>query len=125
MGDLPPGEFQFHASVIYASGGMLLSGDDLTKISADRLAMLKKLVPPTGKAAEFSDDSLRIGIINLPDSCVVCIFNWEDKPQTINVPLPRPARITDFWTGEVLGLREGSLTIKDLPPRSARMLVCK
>ena len=32
-GDLPDNEFQFHATAIYASGGMILSGDDLTKIS--------------------------------------------------------------------------------------------
>jgi alpha-galactosidase len=104
---------------------MLLSGDDLTKISADRLAMLKKLMPPTGKAAQFADDSLRVGVVNLPDARVVCVFNWEDKPQTINVPLPRPTRVTDFWTGEELGRREGSFGLRDMPPRTAKMLVCE
>jgi alpha-galactosidase len=125
MGDLPPAEFQFHATAIYASGGMLLSGDDLTKISPDRLAMLGKLLPPTGKAADFADDSLRVGVVSLPDARVVCVFNWDDKPQTISVSLPRPSRVTDFWSGEEMGRREGSLTLKDLPPRSARLLVCK
>ncbi len=125
VGTLPLNEFQFHATVIYASGGMLLSGDDLTQITPDRLAMLKKLMPPTGKAAEFADDTLRVGVVNLPAARVVCVFNWEEKPQTITVPLPRPSRVTDFWSGEDLGRREGSLTINDLPPRSARLLVCK
>jgi alpha-galactosidase len=46
---------------------MLLSGDDLTKISAEKLAMLRKLQPPTGVAARFDDDSFRIGRISLPD----------------------------------------------------------
>ncbi|MCI0388987.1 MAG: alpha-galactosidase [Acidobacteria bacterium] len=125
MGDLPLAEFQFHATVIYASGGMLLSGDDLTKISPDRLAMLKKLLPPTGKAAEFTDDTLRAGVIKLPDARVVCMFNWEEKPQTISVPLTSPSRVTDFWSGEELGRHEGNLTIKDMPPRTARLLICK
>jgi len=125
MGDPPAAEFQFHATAIYASGGMLLSGDDLTKIAPDRLAMLKKLLPPTGRAAEFTDDSLRVGVVNMPDSRTVCVFNWEDNPQTISVTLPRPSRVTDFWSGEDLGRRKGSLEIKDLPPRSARLLVCK
>ncbi|MGE0130446.1 MAG: glycoside hydrolase family 36 protein [Blastocatellales bacterium] len=125
VGDLPLNEFQFHATVIYASGGMLLSGDDLTKITPDRLAMLKKLMPPTGKAAEFADDTLRAGVVNLPDARAACVFNWEDKPQTITVPLPRPSRVTDFWNGEDLGEHKGSLAIKDLPPRSARLLICK
>jgi alpha-galactosidase len=124
-GDLPITEFQFHATVIYASGGMLLSGDDLTRIAPDRLAMLKKLLPPTGRAAEFADDSLRVGVVDSPDARTVCVFNWEDHPQTISVTLPRPSRVTDFWSGEDLGRREGNLEIKDLPPRSARLLVCK
>jgi hypothetical protein len=77
---------------------------------------------------------LRVGIVNLPDVRVVCVFNWEDQPQTIQVPLPRPTRthpmrtrptrVTDFWTGEELGRREGSLTIHDLPSRTAKLLVC-
>jgi alpha-galactosidase len=124
-GDLPLAEFQFHATVIYASGGMLLSGDDLTRISPDRLTMLKKLLPPTGRAAEFADDSLRVGVVHMPGARMVCVFNWEDGPQTISITLPRPSRVTDFWSGEDLGRREGSLEIKDLPPRSARLLVCK
>lgn len=124
MGELPLNEFQFHASVIYASGGMLLSGDDLTRISPERLAMLRKLIPPTGKAAEFVDDTLRVGIVNLPDAHMICLFNWEDKPQTITVPLPHPSQITDFWSGENLGQHKASLTIKEMPMRSARLLVC-
>ena len=39
---------------------MILSGDDLTKITAARLAMLRKLEPPTGVAARFDDDSLEV-----------------------------------------------------------------
>src|SRR5262245_49089553 len=113
MGDLPPAEFQFHATVIYATGGMLLSGDDLTKITPDRLAMLKKLMPPTGKAAEFADDTLRVGVVNLPNARVVCVFNWEDTPQTITVPLSRPSQVTDFWSGKEMGHHEGMLAIKD------------
>src|SRR5207245_1328262 len=33
-GKLSPNEYRFHATAIYATGGMLLSGDDLTKVSA-------------------------------------------------------------------------------------------
>src|SRR4029078_3102815 len=46
-GDLHDNEFQFHAVAIYASGGIPLSGDDLTKISSDKLSMLRKLLPPS------------------------------------------------------------------------------
>ncbi len=91
MGDLPPAEFQFHATVIYASGGMLLSGDDLTRISPDRLAMLKKLLPPTGVAARLTDESLRVGIIKLPSQQMICVMNWRTRrrrfsPASTNKP---------------------------------------
>ena len=121
-GDLPDNEFQFHATAIYASGGMLLSGDDLTMISQPRLAMLKKLLPPTGVAAQFEDDSLRVGIVKLANARMVSVFNWHDKPQTISFRLPKPAVMTDYWNGIALGRHEGTFTIRELAPRSAKLL---
>jgi alpha-galactosidase len=121
-GDLPDNEFQFHATAIYASGGMLLSGDDLTKIPEPRLAMLKKLLPPTGIPAEFEDDSLRVGIVKLANARMMCVFNWDDKPQTISFRLPQPAVMTDYWSGDVLGRHEGTFTIREMPARSAKLL---
>src|SRR6185295_2608666 len=80
-GDLTEDEFQLHATVIYAAGGMILSGDDLTKIPAKRLAMLKKLLPPTAIAAEFEDESLRIGTVASTGKRMVCLFNWGEAKQ--------------------------------------------
>ncbi|MFL6210081.1 MAG: glycoside hydrolase family 36 protein [Pyrinomonadaceae bacterium] len=124
-GELPAHEFQFHATAIHAAGGMLLSGDDLTKISAERLAMLKKLLPPTRVAAGFEDDELRVGVVNLPTARMLSLFNWADEAQAVSVRLPGACEITDYWSGEQLGRHEGAFTIKDMPPHSARLLVCK
>ena len=124
MGELPANEFEFHATAIFASGGMMLSGDDLTKISKARLAILKKLVPPNATSATFKDDSFRIGRIDHKGRTMICVFNWEDTPQTFSVDLPRPGRITDFWSGEQLGERRGVYVVKDLPPHSAKLLIC-
>jgi alpha-galactosidase len=123
-GDLSDDEFRFHATAIYATGGMLLSGDDLTRISAEKLAMLRKLQPPTGAAARFDDDSFRVGTIRLPDRHLVSLLNWNDAPQTISFGLPCGGQITDFWSGESLGYHEGMFIVKDMPPHSARLLVC-
>lgn len=123
-GDLRDNEFQFHATAIYATGGMILSGDDLTKISPARLAMLKKLLPPTGIAAEFEDESLRVGVVNRTNGRMVCVFNWDETPQTLSFKLPKPSRITDYWSGEDLGRREGVFTLEQMPARSARLFVC-
>jgi alpha-galactosidase len=124
-GQMSEDEFRFHATAIFATGGMVLSGDDLTKISSDRLAMLKKLLPPTGVAATFEDDSMRIGAVNLGDARIVAIFNWEDEPQTLSFAFPEASYISDYWSGESLGRHESSFTVKDVAAHSARLLVCK
>jgi alpha-galactosidase len=124
-GELPYDEIQFHATAVFASGGMILSGDDLTRIPADRLSMLRKLLPPAAAAAEFEDESLEAGRMKLRDGTAICIFNWDDAPKTIAVRLAQRARVTEFWSGQDLGVREGSVELKEMPPHSARILVCR
>jgi alpha-galactosidase len=124
-GPLSDEEFQLHATVVYASGGMILSGDDLTKIPPARLAMLAKLLPPTGTAAAFEDESLRVGVVDRPEGRTLCLFNWGDQPQSLTVKLPRPAHVSDLWSGADLGKHAGTLTLADMPPHSARLVVCK
>jgi alpha-galactosidase len=119
--DLTDAECQFHATAIYASGGMVLSGDDLTVLPAARAAMLRRLLPPTGVAAEFDDPSLRVGTIRLPNARMMCLFNWDDTPRATSFRLPQPANVTDFWTDESLGRRQNVVTL-DMPARSARLL---
>jgi len=118
--DLTDAECQFHASVIYASGGMVLSGDDLTKLSPARAAMLRKLLPPTGVAAAFDDASLRLGTVTLPGARMLCLFNWDDTPDSRTVRVGAGG-VTDFWTGDTLTPRAGSLEIA-MAPRSSRVL---
>jgi hypothetical protein len=104
--ELTDAECQFHATAIYASGGMVLSGDDLTVIPPARAALLRKLLPPTGVAAEFDDETLRVGRMRLPHARMICLFNWDETPRTLTFRLPDAATITDYWTGERLGRRE-------------------
>ncbi|HET6891739.1 MAG TPA: hypothetical protein VFH31_11605, partial [Pyrinomonadaceae bacterium] len=123
-GDLPEDVFRFHATAIYATGGMILSGDDLTRITAERLAMLRKLQPPTGAAARFNDDSLRVGTIELTGREVFCLFNWSDSPQTVSINLRRRRRVIDFWSGKDLGNHKGKFSVENMPPHSGKILVC-
>ncbi|MEI6512200.1 MAG: glycoside hydrolase family 36 protein [bacterium] len=123
-GDLPDNEFQFHLTATYASGGMLLSGDDLTKLTPKQLGTLRKLIPPTGISAQFTDDTFRIGFIPLPDKLMICLFNWSEEPQSLSVCLPYPCRITDFWTDEWTGYHEEECKVENMPPHSAMLLTC-
>ena len=123
-GDLPEHEFLIHATAIYASGGMVLSGDDLTTISRGRLALLKKLTPPRGVAAVFDDETLRVGRMTVGATRMLCLFNWTDAPVTTTVSLPRPSRVRDFWSGTELGRHDAAVTVDAMPAHSARLLEC-
>jgi alpha-galactosidase len=122
-GDLTEEERRFHATAVHATGGMLLSGDDLTKIPDDRLEMLRKLQPPTRVAARFADESLEVGVAELPDRRLVFLLNRADEVRAISFRLPRPCHVRELWTGEDLGRRSGEVGMT-LPARSGRVLVC-
>jgi len=123
-GDLPDNEVQFHATAIYASGGMVLSGDDLTKISQEKLAMLRKLQPPAGVAARFDDDSFSVGRIGLANREVVSVLNFTDTPRMVSVRLARRSRITELWSGADLGTHSGTFELKAVAPHSGQLLIC-
>jgi hypothetical protein len=72
-GELSENELLFHATAIYATGGMLLSGDDLTAITPAHLALLRKLSPPTGVPARFTDESFRVGELELSGRRLFCL----------------------------------------------------
>jgi alpha-galactosidase len=124
MGDLTEDQFLFHATAVYATGGMLLSGDDLTAITPARLALLRKLSPPTGVAARFADDSFRVGEAVLPDRRVFCLLNWGESPQTLSFSLRGPHRIREVWTDADLGRHPAGLVSQVLPGRTGRVYHC-
>ncbi len=124
-GNVPDNEYQFHATWIFATGGMLLSGDNLTQMTPHRLEMLRKLAPPTGVCARFADEEFTIGTTALPGRQMVSVFNWSDKPKARSFSLPVRSRLTDFWTGENLGIHAGQYDLGQLPGRSARLIEVK
>ena len=121
---LPEEEARFHATAIYASGGMLLSGDDLTKVGPETLARLRKLQPPTGQAARFGDDSLEVGTVERTDGRLVFLLNWSDAPRTLSFILDRPQHLAELWSGEDLGTRTAGPVSLTLPARAGRVFVC-
>lgn len=124
-GKQPENEFVVHATSICATGGMLLSGDDLTRIPPDRLAMLRKLIPPAGRGAAFDTDQYETGVLALADRTLLFFFNWTEAAKDLRITLPGPLALTDFWSGEGLGRQEGTFELKAVPPRSARLIVGK
>jgi len=121
LSDLSDDEMMFHATAIYASGGLVLSGDDLTKLPPARTAILRKLLPPAGVAAQFADDRLELGTLALPDRRMFCVFNWGETPRQVSIAVRPTEAASDFWTGTVLSRRAGPLVV-DVRPHSARLI---
>lgn len=111
-GNMPDNEYNFHAALLYATGGMLLSGDDLTKISPERLNMLKKAAPPTGKAAAFENTKFEIGKVKVGNDQRVILLNWEATPKKLSVKLNKPTEVIDYWTGKSLGKFAGNYSVE-------------
>jgi alpha-galactosidase len=117
-------EFLFHATAIYATGGMVLAGDKMESLPADKQELLRKLLPPTSRAARFDDVTCRIGRIQFTDHLKLCLFNWNNEPDDFVIELPGLYDISDYWTGEQLGQYNGQVHLTGVPAHSARLLVC-
>ncbi len=121
--DLSENELHFHAASIYASGGMLLSGDDLPRLPPERLAILRKLSPPTGKAAVF-DPALQEGRLWLGDTELLFLFNWGETVESLSVDTKGASSASDFWTGAPVGIYGGHLLL-ELQPHAARVFALR
>ena len=118
-GDLTEDEFMFHASVIFSTGGMKLSGDDLTKISSSHLAILNKVAAQNINTASFNND-MNIGWINAGNISYLILLNKEEQPKKFDVPLSSAYTITNYWTDEVKGDHKNKFS-DELPAHCGRV----
>ena len=117
---LPENEARFHATLVYATGGAMLAGDDLSRLPKERTSTVQLLSRPTGVAAEFEDLSLSLGKIRLPDGVTrYAVFNWGDTPRTERLPVL--GRVQDVRTGAMPEVRDGMVLI-ELGPRDGRLV---
>lgn len=120
--ELTDDEFQFHATYIAATGGMVLSGDDLTNVDTKRSEIIRKALLLPKMSAIFENDEFAVGRISEGAVTYLFLFNWGDNERSFHVSLPGLCLITDYWTGMNLGIHDGKLRIEGVPARSARLL---
>jgi alpha-galactosidase len=126
-GDLPEDEFLFHATALLASGGMILSGDDLTRISPERLKILRRLVSASADAARL-DGELSLGVTKADEASLYCRFNWraEVTPDALGIELLRhQEEVWDFWAGEFIAGSLVEILTRPLPPQSGRTYIVR
>ena len=117
---LPENEARFHATLVAATGGAMLAGDDLSRLPAEKAPVVRALSRPSGVAARFADLSLSAGEVAMPDgSTRVALFNWGDAPAARGVDFAGKRRVRDLWSGADLGVFEGGFAVRALAPHDA------
>lgn len=117
-------EFLFHATHIFCSGGMLLSGDVLTEMTEVAKTRLRKIIKPTDVPAVFDSTEFTIGRMTFDDRQMIAVFNWEDDPVVREVELHGSYEVYDFWNNEYMGSKSGFMQV-ELNPRSAKLYELK
>ena len=147
---LTPPEVESLATVIALSGGMLLTSDDLSAVSPQRLEMLADILPPVRTAARATD-LFRVDEAGRPNrdglprlfarreaaggaggeaaaAWSIGVFNWSDGPADLSLDLPAvtgmavPWRVRDVWSGRDLGEVQGTLPLPAVPRHGCRFL---
>ena len=120
---LPENEARFHATLVYATGGAMLAGDDLATLPRDKMPIVRALSRPTGVAAAFNDLTLSVGAVALANGVTrFALFNWSDAPCERSVVFAGKCRVSDAWTGEDLGVHDGGFTMRAIAAHDARLI---
>ncbi len=112
----------FHATLLRSTGGMLLSGDDLPKLTPNLVSILRKAVPPPQGAFRFADESFTIGRLTDGNTEWIALLNWDDAPVKRTISFKGEKRITEYWTDKDMGSHNGSFEISAMPPCSGMLL---
>ena len=107
-----------------ASGGMVLSGDDVSALSGENIELLKKLLPPTNVQAEFDDTTFTVGRAKISeDKTIIYIFNFENDYREITVSIDKKASVYDLFEGKSLGIANNQIHFDSFPPHGAKVLI--
>jgi len=127
-------------SVIGLSGGLVLSSDDLPRLSPSRRRYLAALLPALGERALPLDllgrEMPELYVLRMKrdwgEWVVVGLFNWDDRPAPRTLDLARlglradaPHHVFDFWEGRYWRVSDGGLTFDSIPAHGGHLLrVC-
>ena len=119
-------EFAVNAAYTMASGGMVLSGDDVSGLREENIELLRRLLPPTQVAAEFEDDTFTVGKAKINDKkTIVYVFNYDHASKDITVKLDGKTEVFDLFENKNLGIFDGEIHFDSFKPHFAKTLICK
>lgn len=133
---------QMWGSLIALSGGVVFVSEYLSKLPAERLAIIKKLIPVYRNAGRpygfgrpidlFEHDPPRVWSLDVGREfgswTVVGLFNWDDHSieqsvvfDELGVDKNQKYHVFDFWKSQYRGIVTGSFNT-NLPPQSCAIV---
>jgi len=134
--DLTDEEVRAQLTLVGLSGGLVLAGDDLTRLRKTRQAFLATLLPPQperGVPLELLNHEMpMLYALHLQrpwgPGHRLALFNWDDEKRTHTLELgplgldwQRPYHLFEFWSGQYHLVDKGYVILNNLPPHSARL----
>jgi alpha-galactosidase len=130
-------EVQSALSLAGLSGGLLVSGDEPSRLSPERrrwLSLLTPVLSPGGRALDLLEREMP-ELYQLPLSApwgswqVVLVANWQDRPRRkslelarLGLPTDRPLHVFDFWGRRCIRHTGPVLELGELAPHASRLL---
>ncbi len=123
-------EVETFAAVIAASGGLVVDSDDLACVGPERLALLRRLLPASGRTPRVADVAGKIPEelwVPLPDASVLALrVNLGERPERVRLDPARyglagPVRAYDLLADRDLGTVASGLE-RELAPHAAWLL---
>lgn len=136
-GALTAEEVRTWLTVVALSGGAVMLGDDLRALGEVEVELLRRLLPPSGRAAvpvgPFTHGlptALVLGGEPLRSGCeAVALFNWNDVPLASVLDLERLGlshrtfHLYEAWDGTHKGPITGAVQLPPIPPHGVRLSV--
>jgi hypothetical protein len=121
---------QISATIFGLNGSPLMIGDDVDRMSEERLALLRQQFPRLPEAAEPLDlfeavepdypKTFRLRVRTGWDEWdLFAVFNFGGEP--LRKVVPATGAVWDFWEERHAGVATGSFVV-NVPPRSVRLL---
>jgi hypothetical protein len=134
---LTPAEIQSSLTTAGLLGGLVISSDDLTRLSDERAALIALLTPILSPGARPLDlleremPELYDLVANSPAGSyhAAAVFNWKDSPANRVLNLARlgltPGRtfhLFDFWNRAYRQIAEPEVVLQNIAPHGCRLL---
>lgn len=137
---IPRNEAEFSTTLFGMTGSPIMLGDQLDRISPERLEMIKKVLPRPADwpfpadlfQRVYPEDYARVLVAPVQTAwgawSVVAVFNLDERAavtditmESLRLPSDREFRVWDFWNVRYCGCVQGKFSV-EVPVKSCRLL---